>query len=119
MIQGRRLVFPERELSDAAESVDGGALKVGTVYYKVEFMDAQLSIPSMTPVVFAGRVAEGPHEGDFLFQDYESYQRGARYDEASNQAAEFEAFAAEDGPSVFDFEGAVECLLRAWIRRSR
>jgi hypothetical protein len=116
--QGRPLVFPERELSDAAENVDGHALEVGTVYYKVEFMDAQLRIPSMTPVVYAGRVADGGHAGDFLFQDYESYQLGVRYP-AANQRAEFEAFAAEDGPSVFDFEGAVDCLLRSWIRRSR
>jgi hypothetical protein len=91
-----------------AEYLNPSQLKIGNVYFRVEFVDRERTIPRLTPWVFAGRDLDGATRGDLFFQDYESYRRGAKFDSASS--ASFEIIGEADGVGVFEFERALDYL---------
>ena len=93
-----------------ADYLDPSQLKIGNVYFRVEFVDRERTIPRLTPWVFAGRDLDGATRGDLFFQDYESYRRGAKFDSASS--ASFEIIGEADGVGVFEFERALDYLQR-------
>lgn len=91
-----------------ADSVEPNQLQVGQVYFKVDFVDRQKSIPRVTPVVFAGRDLDGSTRGDLFFQDYESYRRGAGFD--SGSSCTFEIMSPGDCSGVCELAQAIRCL---------
>lgn len=99
-----------------AEPVDVSALQEGRVYFAFGFLDTEMLIPSLEPVVFIGRDLE-PGEGLFYFQDAESYRRGVRSD---SKDADIEAvFTCGAKPShIFDFEFALNQLMLCSLRRA-
>jgi hypothetical protein len=112
--------FDGRSVSSEARYVSPATLRVGGVYFKVEFLDPQLEIPMLTPVVFAGRDLEHNGEDEFYFQDFESFQRGTRFSTTDpGQTAVFESFSDTDGPGVFEFEEALNCLLWCYLQRRK
>jgi hypothetical protein len=118
MSEPTRMYFERRLVSSDAQYVSPPDLRVGSVYFKVEFMDRELTIPILTPVVFAGCDLERTGNGDFYFQDFESFQRGVRFTTGgSGHSAVFETFSADDGPGVFEFDEALNCLLWCSLQR--
>jgi len=93
-----------------ADYLDPSQLKIGNVYFKVEFVDRERTIPRLTPWVFAGRDLDGASPGELFFQDYESYRRGAKFN--SGSSASFEMVLETDGSGVFEFERALDYLQR-------
>jgi len=110
--------FEAREVPNYVEHVPVGELRHGDVYFVVSFCDHEMNIPEMRPVVFVGRDLAEDESGALYFQDYESYQMGARYDDSNDShVAEFERHAEEQSTGVCEFERALDVLLRCSLRR--
>lgn len=112
----RSLYFPARDLAPHAEPVDASTLEEGRVYFALGFLDTELLIPTLEPVVFIGKALE-PGDNLFYFQDAESYRCGVRYD---SQDGDGEAvFTCGEKPShIYDFEYALNQLMLCSLRRA-
>jgi hypothetical protein len=110
--------FEERELKPYAEPVSATELKRGSVYFSVTFVDNDMHIPIMQPLVFVGK---NFHENDtrsLNFQDIDSYQQGICYDSATDDDhATF--FECSEGAlnNIFEYEHALEVLMLCSLRR--
>jgi hypothetical protein len=113
----------ERELKLYAEPVSAAELKEGSIYYFVNFIDGELLIPTMEPMVFVGRNFESDDEGRVYFQDVYSYREGLRYDtpEAASEesSAEFHTGSEDELGHVFEYEQALDVLIACWLRRGK
>jgi hypothetical protein len=94
-------------------------LKLGALYFKLTFAGDDLLVPTLMPVVFAGRNRKPDDDGIVYFQDYESYRKGIRYVNAgSDNRATFERFSESDCSCVFEYEDALDELQRCFLRRT-
>lgn len=113
----------ERELKAYAEPVSSAKLKEGLVYFFVNFVDDELLIPTMEPVVFVGRNFEPGDIGRVYFQDIHSYRDGVRYDlpETMNEesTSEFHTGSEDELDHVFEYEQALDVLIDCSLRRRR
>jgi hypothetical protein len=128
--------FSGRDLPVFGEYVRSGDLLIGEVYFRVGFLDDEMHVPELTPVVFIGRdldpenLPSNSHQ--LFFQDYGSYARGVRWGmkhppvDAESESERFEQFMSrgwfESGEeteisNVFVFEKALDVLLRCSISR--
>jgi hypothetical protein len=111
--------FESRELKPYAEPVSASALKEGSVYFSVNFVDEEMLIPVMEPVVFIGRNLAPNDAGRVYFQDIDSYRRGVRYSTAMEEDEPVFHSGSEDSMShVFEFERALDVLMKCSLRRS-
>ena len=111
------LRFDGRDLEPYEEYVSASALVVGETYFAVHFVDDQMLVPELRPLVFIGRDREVGDSGQLYFQDADSYMAGVRYDSISDDAtAEFHTV-HHDTPFVSEYEQALESLLRCSLRR--
>ena len=72
--------FEERELKPYAEPVVSDDLRVGSIYFYVQFVDDEMLIPVVEPLVFVGTDLTADDQGTFYFQDVESYRQGVRFE---------------------------------------
>ena len=107
------------EIPESPSSVDASELQEGTVCFRLAYFDADLSVPSVEPVVYIGRNLEPGDEAVVYFQDCASYGKGVRFGALTLGvgAAIFESFDADGGTNILHFEQAVDELLRCAIRR--
>lgn len=118
--------FEGRELTPWTAYVPADELRVGDLYFVVSFHDKEMTIPSLSPVVFVGRDLEGGDKGELYFQDYESFRDGRKLSDPPS-AAKGSRFpvgtvlkvSADDEATVHDFEQALESLLRCSLRRAQ
>jgi hypothetical protein len=116
------LRFETRVLPPTGEYVKSKDLREGETYFVVDYSDADLLIPQLTPVVFVGRDVETMGSGEVYFQDIDSYLAGVRLDNGDVDHGDdaerglLHKF-AQDQPAVFDYESAVDELLRCYLRR--
>jgi hypothetical protein len=110
--------FESRELQPFSQPVSPDQLNVGDHYFSVTFADAGMTIPLIETLVFIGRDLD-PGDGHKLhFQDVESYREGKRLETAQEgDGARFFACSPSDCGAIFDFERALEELMRCAIRR--
>jgi hypothetical protein len=116
------LRFETRGLPPRGEYLKSTDLCEGEAYFIVDYSDAALLIPQLTPVVFVGRDIETRGSGKVYFQDIDSYISGVRLEDphpdADRDAERGLVYKfVEDQPAVFDYEGAVDELLRCYLRR--
>jgi hypothetical protein len=113
----------ERELKPYAEPVSAPQLKEGAIYFFVNFVDGELLIPMMEPVVFVGRNFEPGDEGRVYFQDVYSYREGIRYDmpepASEESSAEFHTGSEDELGHVFEYEQALDVLIACSLRRRK
>jgi hypothetical protein len=110
--------FEERQLKRYAEPVSNGELKEDSVYFFVNFVDDEMLLPNMEPVVFAGRDLEQGDAGRVYFQDVDSFRRGVRYGQTEDgDDATFYSGSEKELAHVFDYEHALEVLMACSIRR--
>lgn len=110
--------FESRELKDYAEPVSMSALNEGSVYYSVNYLDEDLLIPILEPLVFVGRNLNPSDMGQLYFQDADSYGRGVRYSSVTEDEDALFDICSEDSIShIFEFERAVDELLKCSLRR--
>jgi hypothetical protein len=113
--------FEARDLQPWVQSVPPNELRIGEVYFKVEFLDPEMRIPTLRPVVFVGRDLEQKGRGELYFQDYESYAQGERFGETRKEMRKkgpvLEVNLEADGSMVSEYEDALDSLLRCSLRR--
>ena len=128
------LKFPEREIYRYAEHVPPSDLKIGQVYFRFSYLDEQMTVPELTPLVFIGRDLDPPTDEShqLYFQDAASYFSGVRWEDPTppitGQTEEerfeswfargnFEVFDESTGASVCEFEKALNLLLLCSLER--
>ena len=117
---GTSLSFERRDLKPYIEPILAEDLQVGATYFTVSYVDDRLLVPTMAAVVFAGwNLCEG-ESGIAHFQDAASFLQGTRHDPTHAVHPET-CFTMERGhlDVVFDFEHALEELMRCFLRRLR
>jgi hypothetical protein len=113
--------FEERELKSYAEPVTQDTLKAGEVYFSVQYADEDMLVPIMETWVFAGRNldSEDMNADRLYFQDLESYLQGIRYESATNENASFQVPSEKNINHIFDYERALDELMRCSLRRRK
>jgi hypothetical protein len=112
--------FEARVLKPYAEPVDEHTLKVGEVYFALNFADEEMLIPTLQTVVFVGRNLEPGDDHRIYFQDIDSFQRGVRRSTASaDDYARFEVGDEGTAKHIFEFEYALDGLLACALRRKK
>ena len=113
--------FEERELKPFAEPVPVSKLMQGSVYFLVSYIDDQLLMPTVKPLVYIGENLDAGNVGHIsYFQEVPSYRQGIRRDSPSKVGvATF--FTASEGkmPPIFEYENALDELLRCALRRRK
>src|SRR5678815_5768944 len=105
--------FEARELVPWAEPLTSSELQEGVTYFTVTFVDEKGLVPEMRPVVFVG--IDLANDG---FQDYDSYHQGVRYSASlAGECGTFDVFLPADMGFVFDYEHALDVLLRCSLQR--
>jgi hypothetical protein len=71
-------------------------------------------------VVFAGTNLDPEDEDGWLyFQDVESYRQGVRYDSATSENANFQVQTNKGINHIFEYECALEQLMKCSLRRKK
>jgi hypothetical protein len=112
--------FEERELKDYAEPVIPVQLRRGGVHFSVQFVDEDLLVPVVQPLVFLGKDLTGAAQEHVFFQDFESYCQGLRYDSAAeNDRHLFQIAATSNIKHIFEYERALDVLMSCALRRRK
>ena len=128
MVAGMR--FEARELKPYGDFVRTPTLVEGRVYFRVSFLDQDMMIPEVVPLVFIGRHLHAEQPG-LYFQVAASYLAGERVELGSGRLTEGDAPGTspsagqpwcevmQDGEfaHVYEFEPALESLLACSLRR--
>ena len=107
----------ERELPPFAEPISAAALKEGSVYFAVQFLDDDLLTPVMEALVFLGKNLGSEDMDQLHFQDAESYRDGVRSGSADAEEAIFYVQSENELNHIFEYERAVDVLLRCLLKR--
>jgi hypothetical protein len=111
--------FEGRSVKGYSEYVHAADLVVGETYVAVNFVDDDLRVPELRPLVFIGRNLESGDSSLLYFQDAGSYFNGVRYETfGEDDLAEFHTI-AEHSPFVLEFECALDVLLKCSLERRR
>lgn len=79
--------FEERELKPYAEPVPAKRLASGSAYFSVTYIDDQMLIPTVEPLIFAGENLSSGDVGRVVyFQDAGLYRKGIRHDSPPRRA---------------------------------
>jgi hypothetical protein len=100
------------------ESISSHELKIGEVYFSVQFVDDDLLIPILEPLVFIGRELMLDDAGIVYFQDAESYRDGVRFESSSSDDISFVAQNENEVKHIFNYDDALE-VLEACARRRK
>lgn len=103
------------------ETVDPSDLVLGEVYYAVQFLDDDLTIPIVEPLVFIGWNRFGDETVKVAyFQNAETHRQGVRFETTTAENPADFLGAEEDGLSyIYDFEGLVQSISATAHRRSQ
>lgn len=113
--------FEERALKPYAEPISFDELKQGAIYFSVSYVDDQLLMPMVEPLIYIGENLDAGDVGRVsYFQDASSYRQGIRHGSPSKEG-EATFFAASEGkmPPIFEYERALDELLRCALRRRK
>lgn len=111
--------FEGRELKDYSEPMSPADLVENTIYFSVGFVDDQLMVPELEPLVFVGRNLRSGESDVLYFQDIESYRQGSRFGvpvAAGASPGHFTCFDEQD-VDVYDYEHALDLLLACSLRQ--
>jgi hypothetical protein len=111
--------FETRKLNECPEPVFAASLREGAVYWSVQYADENLLIPLMETLVFVGKNLDGKEPDLLYFQDIESYKQGIRHGSKEERAAKFHLRREQNIRHIFEFEQALEELLRCSLRRRK
>lgn len=110
--------FEGRDLNEYVEPVSASELREGEVYFAVNYVDDKMLVPIVETVVFIGRNLEPGDVSQVYFQDVESHREGVEYDwNASDGSAKFQTGSEDQINHIFDYERALEELMRCSVRR--
>lgn len=105
---------------DHAEPVDPDQLRVGETYFSVTFIDEQMLVPQMRPLVYIGKGVPPARRHQFVFQDAPSYNAGIDpKSPPEDWNVEFHAYTKSSVSSVYAFDAALNVLDRCARRRRK
>jgi hypothetical protein len=111
-------VFPATELPPYGEPVLPDEMEAGSVYFALQYLDPDLLVPCLYPLIFLGRDLDGANRNMRFFQEFDSYRAGIRYSGRAEDSAYFQAYGPDEGKHIFDYEHALRSLMRcALVRR--
>ena len=118
--------FEERELKPYAEPISSNELHEGSIYFTVNHIPGDMTIPIMETLVFIGRNLEPSDAGRVYFQDVRSYFDGVRYDDDVSDrdvdcAERLNVLSGSDNElgAFFDYDRALEQLMKCSLRRRK
>lgn len=112
------MLFEERELKPYAEPLSASDLKNGSIYFFVNFVDDEMLLPTLEPLILIGKNLEVGDTGRAYFQDVDSFQRGIAYDsEDEDRSATFYSGSENELGHVFEYERALDILMVCSLRR--
>jgi hypothetical protein len=118
MTQERRY-FAGRELKPYVEPVEPGQLVEGSIYFSLNFIDTEMLLPILEPVVFLGLDLLDGDSGRVYFQDAESFQRGVQFTTAgADDDATFSSGSVNEIAHIFEFDKALDILLSCQLNRA-
>jgi len=109
--------FSARDLKPYAEPISPLDLRKGSVYFVVSYADEDLLIPLLEPLVFIGRDLEPDDENHVYFQDVGSYRKGIPYSGLQGAHTSFHVYSAKYINNFFEYERALDELMRCSLRR--
>ena len=93
---------------------------MGKIYFFLNYTDSQMLILTLEPMVFIGRNLEPGDTRQVYFQDPDSFEMGIRYESAGSEAeASFSAGSESEVNHVFEYECALDELMRCLVRRRK
>lgn len=114
------LVFPERVIPPHATPVSEAELVVGEIYFQAVFVDDEMLVPELRPLVFLGWDLPEHRRGRYAFQDASSYLAGMTLeDSVPEDSVRVDLFEKGGLGGIYTFEFALEVLLRCSLRRSK
>jgi hypothetical protein len=112
--------FEARQLKPYAEPVTVEDLKVGSVYFSVQFVDEEMLLPIVEPWIFLGKNLRGTDADSLYFQSFGSYSQGIRLDDDSEEADySFQITTANGIKHIFEYERALDVLMNCALRRRK
>jgi hypothetical protein len=119
IIKTQSMRFEARELEPYSQPVKPEMLREEGVYFSVTYVDEDLVIPVMETLVFIGKNLDASGAGLLYFQDIGSYRNGVRYGDEVEEERYGEFYTRSEGnlEDVFEYEPAVEELMRCSVRR--
>ena len=102
-----------------AEHHPASRLQVGEIYFRIHFSDAELLVPYLEPAVYIGRDLAVGDSGMLYFQDADSYLQGSRFGLPADVEPTVTRVFEHQSSSVFEYEKALDELLRCALRRQR
>jgi hypothetical protein len=128
------MYFEGRELKSYGEFVEASELVIGHVYFRVSFLEQDMAIPELVPLVFIGRDLN-PERPGLYYQDAASFLNGKRWGDTNDEpdVESMDEDADVDGPHngwfetqsedtyshVYEFEKALDSLLNCSLRRRK
>ena len=118
------MYFEDREIKAYGDFIRASDLVVADVYFRVSYLDEDMLIPEMVPLVFIGRNLD-PEQPGLYFQDAGSYLAGERYEPANDRITGprggfggwLETMPEDEFSNVFEFERGLDSLLACSLRR--
>jgi hypothetical protein len=111
-------IFPATELKPYAEPVSPNEMKEGRVYFALQFLDEELLVPVLQPLIFLGYNLDGEDPNLRYFQHFDSFIAGVRYPAPEQEELQcFEAYGPEEGKHIFEYDHALEVLMRCGLSR--
>ena len=121
--------FEARDLAEFDSPMAATSLVVGATYFIANFVDENLLIPCLQPIVCIGKGL--PPEGlpparlrpakkrKYLFQDAPSYLSGLRISDDLSGDIKLHVFVKSGLRNIHEFDAALDLLLRCSVRRSK
>ena len=110
----------EKELQPHAISITKEQLVPESTYYFLNYVDGEMLIPTLEPVVFVGKNFEAGDEHAVYFQDIGSFREGVRYSSSDpDESADFYTGSEDELGHVFSFDHALDELFRCSLRRQQ
>ena len=114
------LSFRKKKIDDLPETAE--SLRVGNVYFSVQFEDEAMLVPILEAWVFIGQNLTDGEPDDCYFQDFASYAAGVRHTTPGETDAVFQAGAPTSNSSlfqpIFNSTGLASCHANAPVVES-
>jgi hypothetical protein len=110
--------FESRDLQPYAEPISADELEVGRAYFAVRFVDSEMIVPYLDPLIFLGAGSRPVDVDRLYFQDAGSYlASGSALAADLSPDARLYAQRRDQINDIFDYERALDVLLRCSLRR--
>lgn len=110
--------FPATQLKPYAEPVTAREAQPGRVYFALQYVEPDLLVPTLEPLIFLGWNLEGDDPDARFFQSFDSFVAGIRYRSRKEDDWQyFQAYGPNEGKHIFEYERALEALMACALRR--